>query len=100
MKEIILNVSKFKNESDIHRYLKEQLNFPEYYGNNLDALYDVLTEINEKVTFRLKTENSSKLLQCIITVLYDAVAENSNLTIISDDVSIHNSYNGNGGLSH
>lgn len=87
MKEIILNVSKFKNESDIHRYLKEQLNFPEYYGNNLDALYDVLTDINDKITFRLKTEKSSELLQPIIAVLYDAEAENSNLIIISDDTS-------------
>jgi len=27
-----------------HAYLKEKLSFPEHYGNNLDALYDLLTE--------------------------------------------------------
>ena len=85
MKEIILNTSNFKNEFDIHRYLKEQLNFPEYYGNNLDALYDALTDINEKITIQLKTENSSEVLQRMIAVLYDAAEENSNLIIIYDD---------------
>lgn len=85
MKEIILNTSNFKNEFDIHRYLKEQLNFPEYYGNNLDALYDALTDINEKITIQLKAENSSEILQRMIAVLYDAAEENSNLIIIYDD---------------
>ena len=28
-----------------HDYLKEALNFPDYYGKNLDALYDCLCEI-------------------------------------------------------
>lgn len=27
-----------------HDYLASQLHFPEYYGRNLDALYDLLTE--------------------------------------------------------
>lgn len=30
-----------------HRYLKFKFYFPEYYGKNLDALYDLLTEIGE-----------------------------------------------------
>lgn len=28
-----------------HDYLKRELNFPDYYGKNLDALYDCLCEI-------------------------------------------------------
>ena len=31
----------------IHRILKETLGFPDYYGENLDALYDCLTDIRE-----------------------------------------------------
>ena len=32
-----------------HDYLATQLQFPEYYGRNLDALYDLLTERGEEV---------------------------------------------------
>ena len=30
---------------DIHRILKKSLNFPDYYGKNLDALFDCLTDM-------------------------------------------------------
>ena len=36
-----------------HEYLASQLQFPAYYGRNLDALYDLLTERGEKVEIRL-----------------------------------------------
>ena len=36
-----------------HAYLKQMLSLPEYYGNNLDALYDVLTERREDVSLVL-----------------------------------------------
>ena len=41
--EIILNGSEIKTERDLHDALKKQLDFPEYYGNNLYALWDCLT---------------------------------------------------------
>ena len=31
-----------------HSYLKQMLSLPDYYGRNLDALYDVLTERGEE----------------------------------------------------
>lgn len=31
----------------VHSYLKEMLSLPDYYGCNLDALYDSLTELPE-----------------------------------------------------
>ena len=33
----------------IHEQLAQELHFPEYYGKNLDALYDCLTEVQEDV---------------------------------------------------
>ena len=36
-----------------HNYLKEVLNFPDYYGKNLDALYDCLTEIGVETEIKL-----------------------------------------------
>jgi ribonuclease inhibitor len=34
-----------ENFLEIHRILKESLNFPDYYGCHLDALFDCLTDM-------------------------------------------------------
>ncbi len=47
MQTVTIRGSDFDNIWEIHDYLSEELNFPSYYGKNLDALYDVLTEISE-----------------------------------------------------
>ncbi|MGN1266775.1 MAG: barstar family protein [Dorea sp.] len=44
MMRYILDADFMKTKEDVHTYLKEQLELPEYYGANLDALYDCLTE--------------------------------------------------------
>lgn len=44
---IILDASRLRTRSAAHEYLKEQLQFPAYYGKNLDALYDCLTQLDE-----------------------------------------------------
>ena len=41
--QVIIDGRKMTDKQKLHDYLKEHCNFPEYYGNNLDALYDVLT---------------------------------------------------------
>ena len=53
MKSLELALASFENKEAVHAYLAEQLDFPDYYGKNLDALYDVLTtEINAPVWVR------------------------------------------------
>ena len=42
-----LDFSKCKYVYDVHQELKRGLNFPDYYGENWDALWDCLTDINE-----------------------------------------------------
>ena len=41
--EIKLDGKRIFTESDFHRQISQLLDFGEYYGNNLDALWDVLT---------------------------------------------------------
>lgn len=47
--EIILDADKMQDKEGAQKYLKEMLDFPEYYGGNLDALYDCLTDCGEKL---------------------------------------------------
>lgn len=59
---------------DGHDYLKEALNFPDYYGKNLDALYDCLCEIGIETDITLI--NSGCVSQDIIDTFVDASTEN------------------------
>jgi ribonuclease inhibitor len=40
---INIDGKKMTSPSESHQYLKKIFGFPRYYGNNLDALYDVLS---------------------------------------------------------
>ncbi len=84
MKEIILDGKKLLQRETAQEYLMEQFSFPDYYGKNLDALYDCLGELYDvKVTVK-----NSQLCQekyCygkrIINVLKAAAEENAALTL-------------------
>ena len=47
MKKVILDCEKLLQRKQAHLYLAEMLDLPDYYGKNLDALYDCLMEIGE-----------------------------------------------------
>ena len=53
MRHIEIDGSNIFTSPDLHKALAEALSFPEYYGNNLDALYDCLTEINQDTQLTL-----------------------------------------------
>lgn len=44
MRRIILEGSKITSKETLHSLLKSELELPDYYGGNLDALWDVLSE--------------------------------------------------------
>ena len=47
-------------KEDGHDYLMEALNFPDYYGRNLDALFDFLTEPHEMYEICFKNTASAE----------------------------------------
>lgn len=42
MNEIILNFDGVEGRQQLHLFLKRSLSLPDYYGENLDALWDLL----------------------------------------------------------
>lgn len=50
---IILDGRLMTDQQRAHQHIKEQFAFPDYYGNNLDALWDLLTEVRKDLTITL-----------------------------------------------
>lgn len=85
MVKVILNFSDADTEADIHRILKETLGFPEYYGENLDALYDCLTDLREDTAVgfcqRKDDSDAAVYLRKAQRVFLDAEEENPHLAV-------------------
>lgn len=86
MKKVYLDSEIYKEPAEIHKYLQEELEFPEYYGKNLAALFDCVSDICEETTIRYRRERfSSKELEVyfskVLMVLKDAAKENELLIL-------------------
>jgi ribonuclease inhibitor len=53
MKRIKLDGKKMTDRKTAHEYIASKLSFPDYYGKNLDALADCLSEIGEDTQIKL-----------------------------------------------
>ncbi len=87
MKNIIINGSEIIGIADIHELLAEALDFPEYYGMNLDALHDCLGDISEETSITITeseilTNRLGVSFEKLMRVLNDTALENDNLYII------------------
>ena len=66
-----------------HDYLQEMLGFPEWYGKNLDALFDLLTEQSRETI--LWIINPDSVHPRLAKTFTDAEEENPYLTIIFEE---------------
>ena len=87
MKEITINCRGFAPRSDLHKAFAEALSFPDWYGNNLDALYDQLTSIGAETVIRLanwaEAEGTmGRYAICARRAMEDAVQANPKLKIV------------------
>ena len=82
MKTVTLALARMQSIRQLHKYLRTELELPDYYGENLDALYDCLTEVCEPVIL--------KIPQAVATIIklleqwqrkQDAAAANTNLQV-------------------
>lgn len=53
----ILDGKVIGNKEMLHDVLAESLGFPDWYGRNLDALHDCLTDVKEETEIRLRNES-------------------------------------------
>ena len=82
---IVLDAANMTEKNAAHDYLKKALALPDYYGNNLDALYDCLTELDEtELRFvNLDTAGDSYFAK-VLSVFREAQEENPRLQIDYD----------------
>lgn len=79
--KIYLDVRQLKERTEAHEYLKEQLDLPDYYGGNLDALYDCLTELGETDIYFEHREFAERYFELVYQVFETASHENPELRI-------------------
>ena len=90
MKEFTFDISTCYSPDDLHSLLADSLPLPEYYGGNLDALYDVLTEPHErwKISFEgckaAEALIGAKYMRSFKKMCADACKDNSELEISFD----------------
>lgn len=82
LKERALDPEKMVTREQAHEFLKEKFSFPDYYGKNLDALYDCLTEISEPTLIYLcNCCPPEYYFHQMLPVFEDAAEENENLLL-------------------
>ena len=78
MKSVILDAKKMLEKERMHEYFAKKFDLPEYYGKNLDALFDCLCEINEPTLIKLKNEDALQgdTKESLIRLFHDVCNEN------------------------
>ena len=77
-----LNNHAFATGREVHDFLAAELAFPDYYGHNLDALYDCLGDIFEPTTIRIRrTWHQDSWFKAIAAVIRDAAKRNPHLKV-------------------
>ena len=86
MKKITLDLAHMQSVPALHNYLRSVLALPVYYGANLDALYDCLTELDAATELVVPASIADEAHlgwygEQLLQVLQDAAEENEALTV-------------------
>ncbi len=82
---ITLDCRMFSQRGEAHDYLAEKLNLPEYYGRNLDALYDCLSGVKGEIVFLHADEIDGGYAKKILRVFEDAKEQYHGLAVTYED---------------
>ena len=91
MKKITVDLTNIETPGGMHAYLAYVMDFPAYYGRNLDALHDILSGFNKTgaVTFHIinREKQSSRMVtlyQAMLDMLTDLGRENPNIGVVEE----------------
>ncbi len=87
MRKITLKLERMSSLPALHKYLRRELALPVYYGANLDALYDCLTDVTEdtQLVVPAAVADDARLGwygKQLLQVLQDAAAVNEHLQVL------------------
>lgn len=87
---VVLDGGQIRTREDLHNALERGLSLPEWYGRNLDALYDCLCDVGEETEIILRRlpllrEALGRYGETLIRVLRDAGAENGQITLTIEE---------------
>lgn len=78
MKEVYIDFSEIGDYEDFYTQLKEKLTLPDYFGDNLDALFDSITgdvELPLHIEFVNMSVDQLETFEDLLTTLEDAEDE-------------------------
>ena len=84
MKRVQLSAAGWDTPEKAHADLAQALSFPDYYGHNLDALHDCLTDLSDtQLVIEDCAEAGEKMEKWpgFLSVFFDAAEENPGLDI-------------------
>ena len=84
MKRILLDGEKMNTKEEAHVYISKGLNFAQYYGKNLDALWDILSTYDVPIHIVFKNteilkNNLEQYGNRLLKVFLEASEDNDNL---------------------
>lgn len=86
MKRITLSFGAAYTEEAIHDMLAKELAAPPYYGRNLDALYDILTDTAEMTEIRIerpwRARPVDRYVDRVLRTISDAAEANGNIRLV------------------
>lgn len=87
MKHCILDGEAIGTREQLHEILQRELELPEWYGRNLDALYDSLTDSHERISIEMRNPEAlaahlGRYAKALEQVIRDAAEENVQIEVI------------------
>lgn len=88
MRVVVLNGSRMNSRETAHETLRRRFSFPDYYGKNLDALYDLLSCEDRLTLILLFNGNQLNQLpedygQSLVQTIREAAAFNHRLRLVT-----------------